>query len=351
VTKPAESFYWLPGAFTYQLGVVCVLATTALLLSLSHEPRRPSSKRLEVALLAMLGIVAAGLSELFLPVMLLIYAVFVFAAFSRGSQARWLIVGLASIVALSGLFSVVAPGNAVRAASEGVTGHQSVPAALTVTLKWSLLMPLRWLPDVGLIAASVAVVLLLGDHHEEPISFLPFFHRWHPVVKVVSLAGLVGALVFLSAFPVAYALNGVPSEPRVINTVFMLFLFGWLVALLIGANEFLRWRAIDRPTAWTVLIVLLVASVVGSTNFLDSLRELRSLPQFYREMQTRQLALAKVGAHDHIVLERLKAPHRYLFLRDISSTDVTNWRNACYAAYLGVASVKLKPLRTVGPGL
>src|SRR5262249_11400437 len=33
VSNPAESFYYLPSAFNYQLGVVCALATTALLLS------------------------------------------------------------------------------------------------------------------------------------------------------------------------------------------------------------------------------------------------------------------------------------------------------------------------------
>ena len=52
-------------------------------------------------------------------------------------------------------------------------------------------------------------------------------------------------------------------------------------------------------------------------------RELRALPQFYREMQDRQFALAKVGASDHVVLEPITAPHRFLFHRDVSSTDVT----------------------------
>jgi hypothetical protein len=61
ISNPVESFYWLPGVFTYQLGVVGVLATTALLLSLSHEP--PGPLKVEVAMLGVLGIVTAGLSE------------------------------------------------------------------------------------------------------------------------------------------------------------------------------------------------------------------------------------------------------------------------------------------------
>jgi len=339
VSNPVESFYWLPGAFTYQLGVVCVLVTTGLLLSLIHEPVVP---KVEAALLGVLGIVAVGLAEEFILVMLFIYGLFAVAAFGRRSQSRWLVLALASIVALGGLLSVLAPGNMLRAASEGVTAHLPTTAALTAVLKWSLPMLLRWLDDVGVVAASLAVVLLLGDRHPEPIPFLPFFRRWHPVVRVSSLVGLVGAVVCLSAFPVAYALRVAPSQHRMINTAFMLFLYAWLAALLIGPNEFLRWRAIDRPTVWTVATGLLLVSVVGSTNFWESVRELRALPQFYREMQNRQFALAKVGASDHVVLEPITAPHRYLIQRDVSSTNVTDYTNTCYAAYLGVASVKLK---------
>jgi len=341
VSNPDESFYWLPGAFTYQLGVVCVLVTTGLLLSLIHEPVVPKA---EAALLGALGVVAVGLAEPFILVMLFIYGLFAVAAFGRRSQSRWLVLGLSSIVALGGLLSVLAPGNMVRAASEGVPVHLPATAALAAVLKWSLPMLLRWLADAGVAAASLAVVLLLGDRHPEPIPFLPFFHRWHPVVRGASLVGLVGAVVCLSAFPIVYALRTAPLQHRMINTVFVLFLYAWLAALLIGANEFLRWQAIDRPTVWTVATGLLLVSVVGSTNFWESLREVRALPQFYREMQDRQFALAKVGAGDHVVLEPITAPHRYLFHRDVSSTNATEYTNTCYAAYLGVASVKLKAL-------
>src|SRR5262249_26123632 len=150
-------------------------------------------------------------------------------------------------------------------------------------------------------------------------------------------AGLVGTLGFISAFPAVYALSSEPETPRVINTVFMVWTLGWLAAVLLGANEFLRWRSVDRNMVWTVAALLLVLSVAASGNFQDSLRELRSLPQFNWEMKQRHLALAHVGSHDHVLLKRLSAPHRFLLVRDISSIDVTDWRNACYAAYLGVA--------------
>jgi Family of unknown function (DUF6056) len=341
VSNPDESFYWLPGAFTYQLGVVCVVVTTGLLLSLIHKP---VVSKVEAALLGVFGIVAVGLAEQFIPVMLFIYGLFAVAAFDQRSRSRWLILGLLAIAALGGLISVLAPGNLVRATSEGVSAHLPATVALTVVLKWSLPLLLRWLADVGVLAASLAVVLVLGDRHQEPIPFLPFFHRWHPIVRVASLVGLVGAVVCLSALPIVYALRTAPLQHRMINTAFMLFLYAWLGALLIGANEFLRWRAIDRPTVWAVAIGVLLVSVVGSTNFRESLRELRALPQFHREMQDRQVALAKAAASDHVVLEPITAPHRFLFHRDVSSTDVSEYTNTCYAAYLGVASVKLKTL-------
>jgi hypothetical protein len=167
-------------------------------------------------------------------------------------------------------------------------------------------------------------------------------------VKVVWLAGLVVTLVFLAALPNVYALMmTAPNQHRVINTAYMLFLFAWLVAVVVGANEFLRWRAIDRQIVGTVSLVLLLISCVHSENFRESLRELRSLPLFLGEVRARQLAVANVSANDHVVLDPFKAPHRFLFMRDITSTDVAHWSNACYAAYLGVASIRLQPLSPV----
>ena len=346
ISNPVESFYWLPGVFTYQLGVVGVLATTALLLSLSHEPPGPS--KVEVAMLGVLGIVTAGLSEAFPLILLLIYGFFALNAFARGSRSRWVIVGLALIVAVGGLFSLLSPGNAVRAASEGVGGRQSIIAAVPIVWKWSLTMLLRWLPDIGLLAASLAVVLLIGDPQRKRVGFLPLFQRRHPIVKVVWLAGLVAAVIFVAALPNVYALvMTAPNQHRVINTAYMLFLFAWLVAVVVGANEFLRWRAIDRQIVGTVSLVLLLISCVHSENFRESLRELRSLPQFLGEVRARQLAVANVSANDHVVLDPFKAPHHFLFMRDISSTNVADWPNACYAAYLGVASIRLQPLSPV----
>jgi Family of unknown function (DUF6056) len=340
ISNPVENFYWLPGVFTYQLGVIGVLVTTALLLSLNHLPPGPS--KVEVAMLGVLGIVTAGLAEIFPLILLPIYGAFALAAFARGSRSRWVIVGLMLIVALGGLFSVLAPGNAARAASEGVSGRQSVIAAVPSVSKWSLKMLLHWIPDIGLLAASLAVVLLIEGPQRKRGDFLPWFQRWHPVAKVMCLAGLVAAVVFVAAFPNVYALAiTAPNQHRVINTAYMLFLFAWLVALVVGANEFLHRRAIDRQIVGIVSLVLLLLSSVWSANFRESLRELRSLPQFLGEVRARQLAVANVSANDHVVIEPFKAPHHFLFMRDITSTDVADWTNACYAAYLGVASIRL----------
>jgi Family of unknown function (DUF6056) len=347
ISNPVESFYWLPGVFTYQLGVVGVLATTALLLSLSHEP--PGLLKVEVATLGILGIVTAGLSEAFPLILLLIYGVFALHAFARGSRSRWIIAGLTLIVAAAGLFSLLSPGNAVRAASEGVGGRQSITAAVRIAGMWSLTMLLRWLPDIGVLAASLAIILLIGDPQRKRVDFLPLFQRRHPIVKVVWLAGLVAAVVFVAVLPNVYALamTHPPNQHRVINTAYMLFLFVWLVAVVVGANEFLRWRALDRQIVGIMSLVLLLISCVYSENFRESLRELRSLPQFLGEVRARQLAVANVSANDHVVLEPFKAPHRFLFKRDIRSTDVAHWSNTCYAAYLGVASIRLQPLSPV----
>ena len=341
ISNPVESFYWLPGVFTYQLGVIGVLATVALLLSLSHEPT--GRFKVKVAVLGMLAIVTAGLSESFPVILLAIYGAFALDAFARRSHSRWALVALMAIVAAAGLVSLLAPGNAVRVASEGVQRRPSIIGDISVTAKWSLRRLLRWVPDIGLLAASLAVVRLAGVPQRKRMGFLAWLQRRHPVVKVMCLAGLVAAAVFLTAFPNVYGLAiRAPSQHRVINTAYMLFLLAWLGAVVVGANEFLRWRGIDRPVVGVASLGLLLLSCVGSANFRESVRELRALPGFLGEIRARQLAVADVSPGDQVVIEPLKAPHHYLFMRDITATDVTHWSNACYAAYLGVASIRLR---------
>jgi hypothetical protein len=189
ISNPVESFYWLPGVFTYQLGVIGVFATVALLLSLSHEPT--GRFKVKVAVLGMLAIVTAGLSESFPVILLAIYGAFALDAFARRSHSRWALVALMVIVAAAGLVSLLAPGNAVRVASEGVQRRPSIIGDISVTAKWSLRMLRRWVSDIGLLAASLAVVRLVGVPQRKQVGFPPWLQRRHPVVKVMCLAGLV----------------------------------------------------------------------------------------------------------------------------------------------------------------
>ncbi len=341
ISNPVENFYWLPGVFTYQLGMIGVLATTALLLSLTREP--PGSLKAEVAMLGILGIVTAGLSENFPLILLPIYGGFAWDAFARRSRSRWVIVGLMLIVAVGALFSIFSPGNAARVASEGVEGRQSILAAFSGAGRWSFRMLRRWLPDIGLLAASLGVVWLVGEPQRRRVDFLPVFQRFHPIVKVICLAGLAAAVVVLAVFPNVYGLAmKAPNQHRVINTAYMLFLFAWLVAVVVGANEFFRWRGIDRQLVGIVSLGLVLLSCVRSANFREALQELRSLPQFLAEYRARQQAVVNVNPNDRVVIEGFMAPHHFLFMRDITSTDVAHWSNACYAAYLGVASIRLR---------
>ncbi|MFD2237519.1 DUF6056 family protein [Aureimonas populi] len=343
---PAQIFYWLPGLFSYQFGVLLLIAaSSASIRLLKGAGGRSAFWAGAVLLVAVL--LLPGVNELFVPFSLALVGSLVLVAFARGSPARWLFALALALLVATSLVSVLAPGNMARVGWESAEGRQNIVGAAAASLEWSLLRTLRWMSDVSLFALAIPAALLLGAHHVAPGRLLPLVQDRTAWVKVALLGVALWATVFVVALPVVYALGGLPYN-RIINTAYTLFLLVWIALACLLANEFLRWRSIAPRSLLLASAAGIALSVAGSQNFLDAVREVVHLPETMRQIEARRQAILAADVGGVLNLAPLRPQPAFVMMGDIT-TDPGHWTNDCYARYLGVPAVRLSEDGAVRP--
>lgn len=342
VDSPSQNFYWLPGALTYQIGFCSLLLSLKLSADLL-EARAPAVLSWRTAALAVLAIVLGGQSEVFILVGLgMLGGLLLVALIDRNPCYRTLAL-IVAVFALACAASLLAPGNHVRAAMDAVRDKPGLVTAVAIAAQWSIKKVLLWMSDVGIWVLALAAALFLRVPAMDGSRTGAWFRRRHPAVKVALLLGGLWIGVFLTAFPVVYALGGLPYS-RVINTAFMIFVVGIIASSVVLAAEI---EGPDRRALRPLLaglFGLLAVSVVGSPNFAHGWRDLRHIPALRADLAARQALVAQARPDTELVFDPLAIEYDYALAGDLKH-DPTHWSNVCYAEYAGVRSVRVRASR------
>jgi uncharacterized protein DUF6056 len=157
--EPGETVYWVTGAIEYQLPASLAILLLATVCSSTSFPLRPSRALPRALALGLLAFTITGFTELLALILLgVLFTGIVLILLERPPNLGiWLI--LLVFVALGTAVSVLAPGNAERAAFDFPHGR-SVSQGI-VALAKLLMRVLRWI-DLKLVAASVLLALTFG---------------------------------------------------------------------------------------------------------------------------------------------------------------------------------------------
>jgi hypothetical protein len=337
----AQTFYWLSGSFTYQLGNVAVVVLVACVL-LSHArdtPRKVADMIVFVAG-ALAIIVAAGANEISLVLTLVIASGAAIVEWrSRGTlRARsmlWLAIAIVAAAA-----SIAAPGNFVRLDSVAVD-PQLRPGALTAVLAfvpWVVLRLCYWLANPALWAAAFIVLWISSGVAATRFYANGRFRRSTLIVPIAWLATIVA----LNA--IGFAVNRYPLPERAESVVALVFLLGWFPSFVIVAHAIIGPRAASAgPAARNIATFVLVISLLGAPAIFDAYKDVYRGYRYAGEMAERFAALRASqgnGAID-VSVASISRPPRTLFATDVV-TDAANFRNTCVAEYFGVRSVSLR---------
>lgn len=335
----AQTFYWLAGSFTFQLGNATIMVLAAVLVWRERHAGKAVRTAAAFIVAALCATFAIGSNEVALVLVLLILGggtVFAWRG-RRASRAFWLALFLVAIVAAT--IAVTAPGNVARASGIGSDGMLRLPGWLAVLAwaPWTALRMLNWLANPALWAAGL--IVLAATLPVGRTLFAPegrFDARWLavPVIWIVTV-------FVLSA--IGFAVNRYPLPERAESVVYLTFLLGGLPSLLVLAHWAFgaRLAAAASPLARYAPACLLVA-LLGSPAVVEAGKDTYRGYRYARELDARYAALRAAAARGetHVVVASLSRPPRTLFATDVT-TDPRNHRNRCASQYFGVQSIRL----------
>ncbi len=216
----AQSFYWMSGAITYQTANILLVFFLASWYRYSRLEVNEQSWGQKISITFLL-VATIGCNETTMAmVAFLIGCLVLISVFKR--RADYFLIWLAMVTVVACSLVILAPGNTIRS-QEYPLQHD-----LDFALVYALLVPvnnsLNWLVNSPVFLISGLLLLAVA----QKLPQLSLFTRIHPVVALIILYGCLA-----SGYFVAYWSKHAASPPRAQDTIYFVFLLGWLVNLFI----------------------------------------------------------------------------------------------------------------------
>lgn len=338
----AEAFYWIAGIVTYQLGLCLNLIFFGLLLGRTA----PFSKKNKIILI-LLAVIIPGTCEINLLVFCVVLGcILVFSFYKERKINRFLLL-LFMVGFFFSLFSILAPGNTLRAAV-----LEKAPGVKTDDLFFTII-------GILTIAKEQMVQLLL--HSPLFITSILFLSslklsEFKPVRKpslihaVLFLFVAFGIYVFLH-FPFVYK-EGVTIVPgRIFNVTSIFFIICWFIFLsllwfsLTTENEAEIENGYKSSTFYILLLLFLgcfcLFQLLMPNKIQNSWRDLLSGDaRKYSEQVEERIKIIENSKGKHLQVAPLKKMPYSICVGDIEP-DTSHWTNQSVAVYFNLASIKI----------
>ena len=339
IPDPAQTFYWLAGSFTYQMGNVFLTLFIALCIRREMAPDGKSLRSMILLLSACLIVAAIGSNEVSMVLTMMIIACGTWYSVKKHRQSRLFWLTLLFIGTACMLISVLAPGNFQRFSNIDSDSmiRPTLWLALLLYLPWSTLRILYWLSSLGLWASAFVMLILTAEKARNILYREGVFRRSFLAVPVFWICGIF----VLNA--IGFLINRYPLPERAESVVYLLFLLGWYPSFLIVGN-FLAADKVNNHGKRFMLaaMILLLVSLLGAPNVFEGYKDIYRGYRYTKEMRVRfaEIDAAAMRGDREITLTSISRPPRTLFATDITS-DPKNFRNACLGNYYGFDAVKL----------
>jgi len=297
-------------------------------------------ERLWLALLLLvLTVVAAGVNEILMSVLAMIFvcaSVYVFR--SSGAKHRSFFVCLAIAAAVSFFIAITAPGNWVRANS---FQHYGLLRTVFMAFYSAAIAMAKWL-NAPLLFSSI-FVLPVGMCI---IRGMNIRKHYHPIL-IFSLVFLVISICFV---PSLWA-TGTNPPLRAQNFIYLLFVISWFVFVVLfvdygahtynlDAGHIVQFRSMKSVSL--MLSIVFLFALCGSRNVQTAWKDWvnGSARAYNQELMERSFVIQESkarGVEDVRVPQLTYIPYT-IFFSDIQN-NAADWQNVCYAEYAKIHSI------------
>lgn len=337
-----EAFYWMPGAASYQWGIITYLFWLSLLIRRFRQRDAHERSIWQGAAILLLTVAVPGFNEVSAPIVLATIGAFVVADRRRGGSDRFLVMMLGIAVLLTA-FCFAAPGNANRSSGyPALASRHNLPFALIETARQTA----RFIVSFG---SSPA--LWVGGLAAWWCGARVFAGRFKWLGRPAYVAAVVLCLISvlaLTLFPLywEYGEANYSGEGRTYNVTYLALCGLVLTVTAVAARAMSgttgAWLAnADARREWIALgaSALLAAMLIASPSTRQVYEALREAPAYVQEERARARVLRTAPPEGVVFVDKITITPAGLFWGDLGP-DETHWINVCVAKYYRLASVR-----------
>lgn len=330
----AESFFWLPACYTYQIPQIFILFFVSFLIKYYQTKKYFYFIISCVCLAVFMGCnEITTISFTWIFTFLLVYSSIVFKKVSK------ILVILSILVFIFAAIEILAPGNYVK--SQHIVGRHNFVVSGVKSVAISTELISKWFPIITIVFLFCIDSICTFLNND-------CLNKKYIINPIVSF-GFLFVLVSIGFFPGYWSIN-YPIPTRSQNAIYFLFIFLYLYFLVTLTNYLKIDNFIDfkRQKQFKVILgIVILFLAFSSENINNSYKDLL-LGRAYIydiEMQNR-FQFIKKCEKAHCVLFPLN-PNTPLtiYSREVMglTNDKNNWKNLEIARYFGKKSIIIKP--------
>jgi hypothetical protein len=365
-----DEFYWYTSVFIFPISMVYLQYLIVVILRFYQDKYQKIKYLIGILACALVFFIIGSNEMMMLFLLCFLGAVFGYLLlFERQFNPLFLCLILVGIS--SACLVVFSPGNTVRMNGDGML-DAGLDRALLSTLNSVISEITHWILSFPVLIFS----LILGYFLKEYQGNFPKFFRVNIFISLLIWVGLMAVMFFM----IHYGNNmGVPG--RVANSIYEVFLLGWIFHLILLQE---KWRVFDKiflpwlvsssdihASAHTVadaqvsggdtshggrdtshgrkktLITLISISLLAicfifSTNMKTAYKELlKGTAEGYDQEMLARYEYIRTAKSDTIYISPLEHKPTTLYFDEIKNTEKHLW-NRCYATYFGKKVIILK---------
>ena len=330
-----EGFYWFSGSCEYQLSVVFSWILIGLLISY-FQKKSFVNKLILSFVIIFINIILIGLNETYVLILCGLYLCAFFISIYRKQQSKifWLI--LFSISLIVSIFSLLAPGNAVRG-SNFESEHFNFIKSFIFSMLQIPRFFFSWISNVPFILGTFLIFPLtikLGKKFD----FIRNHFYIHPLLASLSLP----LIIFVCVFP-AYWATGILGQHRTLNIAYSLFIFLWFGVVCCWTNFLEQKECLPQiaiHSKWqTVFIIFIIVSMTITCNGYNALTDIiYGKAQKFDKIMFERYSIMKQAKEQSIKcceFKEIDDKPATLFFIDITSNE-NHWINRGYEEYFGM---------------
>lgn len=329
-----EVLYWNAASFTYQLGNASLLVLIAI--AIRAEGYSPKGLILASIACAFLAMITTGTNEIGIFILLLVAAIGSITSCRLNSPARSVWVTTVVVTVVTGAFSILAPGNQVRAMTLPHRGKLLSSMYHASTLGFETL--LQWSSSLALWAASLLLIPVIQVILSEAIK------SERPPMGIL-IFPLLWAGAILGVFFTGFYTTGAAPQPRVVNVAYLIFLIGWMfswaIVMFYLQGNLSSVQVLPRSILGMAKLALIIA-LLTSANFRSAhadLSRMGKLQEFFR-IRYALIDEARSRAENDLIVPGARYAFHSLW-EDELKDDPSYWANRCWASYFNLKSISL----------